>query len=292
MNEPTDDVASTAAPGETSPPVGAGASGGPADLPSATSRRLALGIDVGGTGVKAAVVDVATGMLVSDRTREKTPQPSTPEAVLGAVRAVVARLEAAGHATAELPAGAGLPSVIKAGRVMTAANIDQAWVGAPARELMKRSLGRPVLVLNDADAAGLAEMRFGAGAGEQGIVLMLTVGTGIGSALFVGGQLVPNLELGHLQFRNRDAETIVSAAARERRRSGWKRWARDFNSYLAMLERYFWPDLIIVGGGLSKEAGRYLPLLRTRCRLSVARYLNIAGIIGAALAAAEGVAQP
>ena len=264
----------------------------PLELAAAIPARLALGIDVGGTGVKAAVVDLASGILVSDRIREKTPRPSTPEAVLGTVRAVVARLEAAGHATAELPAGAGLPSVIKAGRVMTAANIDPAWVGAPARELLKRSLGRPVLVLNDADAAGLAEMRFGAGAGEQGIVLMLTIGTGIGSALFVGGQLVPNLELGHLQFRNRDAETIVSAAARERRRSGWKRWARDFNSYLAMLERYFWPDLIIVGGGLSKEAGRYLPLLRTRCRLSVARYLNIAGIIGAALAAAEGVAQP
>ncbi len=292
MDEPTNDVASTTAPGEYQPPVSTHASEEPADLPSATPRRLALGIDVGGTGVKAAVVDVATGALVSDRVREKTPRPSTPEAVLGAVRAVVARLEAAGHATAELPAGAGLPSVIKAGRVMTAANIDQAWVGAPARELLKRSLGRPVLVLNDADAAGLAEMRFGAGAGEQGIVLMVTIGTGIGSALFVGGLLVPNLELGHLQFRNRDAETIVSAAARVRRRTGWKRWARDLNSYLAMLERYFWPDLIIIGGGLSKEAGRYLPLLKTRCRLSVAQHLNNAGIIGAALAAAEGVAQP
>ena len=254
---------------------------------SGATGQLGVGIDVGGTGVKAAVVDLATGSLASARIREKTPSPSTPQAVAAAIAHIIGKIEASGNDTRGLPAGAGLPGVAKDGWLRTAANIDHSWLETRAEDVLEHELGRPVLIINDADAAGLAEMRYGAGVGQRGVVLMLTIGTGIGSALFVDGRLVPNTELGHLEFRRRVAETLVSGAARERRKLGWKAWAKEFDAYLDRVYRYFSPDLMILGGGVSKETARYLSYLTPRGPLEVARLLNSAGIVGAALAAAE-----
>jgi polyphosphate glucokinase len=239
--------------------------------------------------VKAAVVDLSTGELLSDRVREKTPQPSTPEAVVDSIGSVVERIREAGHDLEGLAAGCGLPGVVKRGHLMTAANIDKGWIGAPAERLVRERIGLPVLALNDADAAGLAELTYGAGRGRLGTILLLTVGTGIGSALFVDGRLVPNTELGHLEFNGKAAETRLSGMARERRGLGWKRWASEFNDYLARLEFYFWPDLILIGGGVSKAWDRYAGSLQTTCPIEPARLLNTAGIAGAALAAAAAL---
>ncbi len=250
-------------------------------------RPFGVGIDVGGTGVKAAVVDLETGSLVSARLREKTPSPSTPDAVAAAVARLIEGIEASGHRTKGMPTGAGLPGVVKDGWLRTAANIDESWLKVRAQDVLEQHLDRPVVIINDADAAGLAEMRYGAGVGQHGVVLLLTIGTGIGSALFVGDRLVPNTEFGHLEFHRHDAETLVSGAARERRKLGWKAWAREFDQYLDRVYRYFSPDLVILGGGVSKETRRYLQYLTPRGPLQVARLLNSAGIVGAALAAAE-----
>ena len=255
----------------------------------ATEGR-ALGIDIGGTGIKAAVVDLANGSLVSDRIREKTPQPATPDAVVEVAARVCQRLVDGGWLTPELKAGAGFPAVIKDGRALTAANVDPAFIDFPVQRLLTERLGRPVVVINDADAAGLAEVAYGAGRGHPGVVLLLTIGTGIGSGLLIDGRLVPNTELGHLQMHGRDAERLVSGAARERRHMGWKRWAREFNIYLAMVERYFTPDLIILGGGVSKELPRYVRYLQTRAPMVAAAMLNTSGIVGAAMAAQGGLA--
>ncbi|HEX5465571.1 MAG TPA: ROK family protein [Candidatus Limnocylindrales bacterium] len=258
-------------------------------VPSPTARLTGhgLGIDIGGTGIKAAVVDLATGELVTERIREKTPSPSTPEAVVDVVADICHRLEAMGALTPDLPGGAGFPAVIKAGRPMTASNVDEGWIGAPAQQLLSQRLGRPIEVLNDADAAGVAEISHGAGKGKAGTVLLLTIGTGIGSALFVDGLLVPNLELGHLEFHGKDAEHRLSGAARERRKLGWKRWGREFDAYLKAMERWFWPDLIILGGGVSKSLDKYEKYLSTRAPLVPAAMLNTAGIVGAAMAGAN-----
>ncbi|MBA2571074.1 MAG: ROK family protein [Chloroflexi bacterium] len=251
-----------------------------------------LGIDVGGTGVKAALVDLATGELSSERIREKTPHPATPDAVAATIATVVGRVLEGRDVTATLPAGCGLPGVIKDGRLMTAANIDSGWLEVSAEEVIGAAIGRPVLAINDADAAGIAEMTYGAGAGHLGTVLLLTIGTGIGTALFIDGRLVPNMELGHVEMRGKDAETLVSGASRERRGLGWKRWAREFDEYLDRMERYFWPDLIILGGGVSKDLARYEKWLTTRAPIRPAVHLNASGIIGAAFAAAAAVATP
>ncbi len=275
----------TARPGnEAEPEDGAGR-----ERPAVASegRPFGVGIDVGGTGVKAAVVDLETGSLVSARLREKTPSPSTPDAVAEAVARLIEGIEASGHRTKGMPTGAGLPGVAKDGWLRTAANIDDSWLKVRAQDVLEQHLDRPVVIINDADAAGLAEMRYGAGVGQHGVVLMLTIGTGIGSALFVDDRLVPNTEFGHLEFHRRDAETLVSGAARERRKLGWKAWAREFDQYLDRIYRYFSPDLVILGGGVSKETRRYLQYLTPRGPLQVARLLNSAGIVGAALAAAE-----
>ena len=247
---------------------------------------LGLGIDVGGTGVKMAVVDLAHGTLVSDRVRERTPEPATPEAVIETIGRLAERLEATGQPLHGLPTGCGLPGVVKDGRLLTAANIDKRWIDAPAAEMLSERLGHRAIIINDADAAGVAEMAFGAGVGRRGVVLMLTLGTGIGSGLFVDGLLVPNTEFGHVTFHRRDAETLVSATSRERRGLGWKRWAREFGDYIALLDRYLWPDVIILGGGISKVADKWLPRVESRMPLVTARLLNSAGIVGAALAAA------
>jgi polyphosphate glucokinase len=261
------------------------------DPPTQELAGVALGIDVGGTGVKAALVDLATADLVTSRVRERTPQPSTPDAVLLAMRRVVDRVlgerdDPEGGATSRIPAGCGVPGPIKAGIMKTAANLDAGWVGLDAATRISEALGRPVHVINDADAAGMAELAYGEAKGRGGTIILLTVGTGIGSAIITEGRLLPNTELGHVEMRRRGAETLVSGAARVRRGLGWKRWAREFNAYLAQLELYFWPDLIILGGGVSKESPRYERYLVSRAPIVKARFLNTSGIIGAAYAAA------
>ena len=228
---------------------------------------LALGIDVGGTGVKAALVDLATAELVSARVREKTPQPSTPEAVLETMAIVVARVLAERPPEADVPIGCGLPGAIKHGHMKTAANVDQGWIDYDATTRISQRLERPVYVINDADAAGMAELAYGEARDQPGTIILLTVGTGIGSALISERRLVPNTEFGHILMRNKGAETLVSGAARLRRKLGWKRWARDFNEYLAMLEFFLWPDRIILGGGVSKELQRYWQYLHTNAEL-------------------------
>jgi len=251
-----------------------------------TEASIGLGIDIGGTGVKAAVVDLASGSLVSERIRVRTPTPSTPEAVLDVVADVVRRLEAQVDLADDVPVGCGLPGVIVDGRLVTAANIDPGWMGVAADELVGGRIGRRVQALNDADAAGIAEMTFGVGRGRRGTVLLLTVGTGIGSALFRDGLLVPNTELGHLELNGREAEKRLSGAARQRRNLKWRAWATEFNVYLGRLEAYLWPDAIIIGGGVSKAFAEYGDRLETRAPILVAEYLNAAGIVGAALYAA------
>jgi polyphosphate glucokinase len=257
-----------------------------AKRPAPTAPRAAIGIDVGGTGVKAAVVGLGSGELLSPRLRVKTPHPATPEAVVDAIGGIVDQLVADGHVTPDMPAGAGLPGVVKSGRLLTAANIDESWIGAAAEKMLAARLGRQVRLVNDADAAGLAEATFGAAKGVPGTVLLLTVGTGIGSALFIDGRLLDSTEFGHVTYRGKDAETLVSGSSRERRGIGWKRWGREFSEYMALLERWFWPDLIILGGGVSKEYARYSRYLTARAPIVTAQYLNTAGIVGAALAAA------
>ncbi len=246
---------------------------------------LALGIDVGGSGVKAGLVDLAEGRLASERIKEKTPQPATPDAVADSIARVVERLADAGDEPG-LAAGCGLPGVVKFGRLMTAANIDKAWAGTDAQALLGERLGRRVLALNDADAAGVAEMAYGAGRGRMGTVLLLTLGTGIGTALFIDGRLVPNTELGHLELNGKDAETFLSGTARERRELSWKAWAREFNGYLDLVDRYLWPDLIILGGGVSKSLEKFRSELKSNAPVVAAELLNTAGIVGAARAAA------
>ena len=258
----------------------------PIPPPGTRLEGVALGIDVGGTGVKAALVDLATARLVSDRIREKTPRPADPESVVAVIKSVVARaLE--GHQLPDfLPAGCGLPGVVKYGRLTTAANIDPGWVGWPAQERIGEAIGHPAMIINDADAAGLAEMAYGAGEGVKGTVLLLTLGTGIGSALFIDGALVPNTEFGHIEIHGKDAESRISGASRERRRIGWKVWSREFNFYLSRLELYVEPDLFILGGGVSKEWARFGKFMNRPTAITTAAYLNASGIIGAAYAAA------
>ncbi len=267
--------------------MGADPGGDPAlPLPGNRLSGVALGIDVGGTGVKAALVDLGTAQLVSPRVRERTPQPSTPEAVAATIASVVTKVLLGQDTPAQLPVGCGLPGIVKHGRLASAANIDPGWVGWPATDNIGGAIGRPVLIVNDADAAGMAELAYGAAAGRMGTVLLLTLGTGIGSALFIDGHLVPNTEFGHLEFHGQDAETLISGAARERRKLGWKVWTRQFNEYLARIELYFSPDLIILGGGVSKEWPKWGRLVKARAEVVTARFLNTSGIIGAAWAAA------
>ena len=248
---------------------------------------LGLGIDFGGTGIKSALIDMTTGELVSRRVRLNTPRPATPDAVAATIASIVATVALDREIPAGTPVGLGLPGVVKSGVVLTAANIDKAWIGASADEVVGAALGRRVYSMNDADAAGLAEVRLGAGRDVRGTVLLLTVGTGIGSGLFVNGQLVPNTELGHIEVNGRDAETRLSGTARQRRRLRWKSWALEFNEYLARIEAYLWPDLIILGGGVSKVIDKYRTELKSRAPIEVAQYRNTSGIIGAALHAAD-----
>lgn len=244
-------------------------------------RTLGLGVDIGGSGIKGALVDLDTGVLAGDRLRIETPQPATP----AAVAAVVGRLVAQFEWTAEV--GLTLPSVITGGIARTAANIDPSWVGADVRDVLGQAVPGPVEVLNDADAAGLAEVRYGAARDADGVVLLLTFGTGIGSALFVGGRLVPNTEFGHIDVGGVVGEDLAAASVKEREGLSWRQWAGRVEQYLERVERFLWPDLIVVGGGVSKRADKWLPLVRHRTPIVAAHLQNAAGIVGAALAAAE-----
>ena len=239
----------------------------------------ALGIDVGGTGIKGAVVDTKTGTLVAPRHRLLTPHPATPKAVVATVAGVVKHFDWRG------PMGCGFPAVVKDGVAHTAANISRKWIGYSVRKALQKATRCSVSVMNDADAAGLAEMRFGAGRDQRGVVLIITLGTGIGTAMFVEGALVPNLELGHIEIGGREAEAWAADIVRERERLSWKEWARRVDEYLKTMEQLLWPDLIIVGGGASKNHAKFLPHLTARTPVVPAQTRNEAGIVGAALAA-------
>ena len=238
-----------------------------------------LGIDIGGTGIKGAPVDTRTGELIAPRFRIPTPHPATPDAVAETVAQVAEHFDWTG------PLGATFPAVVQHGTVRTAANVDDSWIGKDAASLLGAACGAAVTVVNDADAAGIAEMEFGAGKHRHDTVIVVTLGTGIGSAVFVGGTLVPNTELGHLQIRGKDAERRAAESVREREGLSFKQWAKRLNEYFAALEALLWPDLIIVGGGISKKSAKFLPHLETRADVVPAQLLNEAGIVGAALAA-------
>lgn len=240
-----------------------------------------LGIDVGGTGIKGAPVDIRTGHLLADRHRIPTPQPATPDAVAGVVGELAKFFDWTG------PAGATFPAVIKRGVAQTASNVDHAWIGTDAAALFAQAIGGEVTVVNDADAAGIAEMRFGAGRGRDGVVIMVTLGTGIGSAVFLDGVLLPNTELGHLQIGGKDAEDLAAESVREHEDLSWKKWSKRLNRYLQTLEHLFSPDLFVIGGGISKKADKFIPRLELQTEIVPAELLNDAGIVGAALAHAD-----
>jgi polyphosphate glucokinase len=240
----------------------------------------ALGIDIGGTGIKGAPVDVTTGKLLADRQKIETPRPAVPDAVADVVKKLTASFGWSG------PVGITFPGVVTDGVTRTAANLDPAWIGLDAASLFAKVTGGQVRVLNDADAAGMAEMTFGAGVGQTGTVLLLTLGTGIGSALFTEGRLVPNTEFGHIEIRGRDAEKRASEQAKELHDLSWGKWAGHVGEYLQHMEALLSPNLIIFGGGISKQSDKWMPLLTgIRARVVAARLLNDAGIVGAAMAA-------
>lgn len=241
-----------------------------------------VGIDVGGTGIKGASVDLATGRLASPRTKIDTPQPATPEAVYGVIASLAG--------TGDEPVGVTLPAIVRHGVVHSAANIDKSWLGIDADRALTDLLRRQVHVMNDADAAGYAEVALGAAHGRRGVVLVTTLGTGIGSALIHDGVLVPNTELGHIEIDGHVAERRASNAARERGELTWERWAKRLTVYYRTLERLFSPDLFVVGGGVSKSAEKFLHLVDIDTEIVPAALGNDAGIIGAALLAHQEIA--
>jgi len=238
-----------------------------------------LGIDVGGSGIKGAPVDTSTGELLAERYRIKTPRGAKPKPVAETVAKIASYFDWKG------PIGIGFPAPIKGGVAMMAANISEQWVGVNADELFSKVTGCPCTTLNDADAAGMAEMEFGSGKGQPGTVIVLTLGTGIGTAIFHNGRLLPNTEFGHVEIKCEDAELRASDAARKRENLSWKKYAKRLNRYLTAMEKLFWPNLFIIGGGISKEHEQFLPLLTIDTPVVPAHQFNEAGIIGAALAA-------
>ena len=253
-------------------------------MSTAAPQGPGFGIDIGGSGIKGAPVDLVAGEFADERLRIPTPQPSTPSAVADVVTRIVGEF---GAAAGKLPVGVTFPAVIQHGVARTAANVDQSWIGTDVDALFTERLGRPVHVVNDADAAGVAEARFGAARGTHGTVFVATLGTGIGSALLIDGRLVPNTELGHLEIDGYDAETRAADSARDREDLSWEKWALRLQRYFGVIEDLFWPDLIVVGGGVSKKSDRFLPLLHLRAPIVPAQLRNDAGIIGAASLAYE-----
>lgn len=251
--------------------------------------RHALGIDIGGSGIKGAIVDLKHGEFSTDRLRIPTPQPATPEAVAGVVG------EIADHFAEELgdgPIGITIPAIVAHGVTRSAANIDDTWIDAPAEAIFTQQLGRSVTLVNDADAAGVAEVRWGAAKRHPGLVIVTTLGTGIGTALIHNGVLIPNAELGHIEIGGVDAETMAAASVREREGLDFPEWAERLQAYYSTLEFLLAPDLLVVGGGVSKKADKFLPLLSLRTPIVPAQLRNAAGIVGAAWLAKERMDHP
>ncbi|WP_392465983.1 polyphosphate--glucose phosphotransferase [Arsenicicoccus cauae] len=252
------------------------------------SKSLPLGIDVGGSGIKGAPVDLETGEFAAERVRIPTPEESTPEAVADVIAQIIDELDEVGP---DAPVGITVPGVVTHGVVRSAANIDKRWLDCDADKLFTERLGRDVHVVNDADAAGVAEVRYGAARGKDGFVILTTLGTGIGIALIHDGVLIPNAELGHLELDGRDAETRASNGVREAKELTWEEWAERLQRYYSHLENLLWPDLFVVGGGVSKKSKKFLPLLDLRTPIIPATLLNSAGIVGAAALAADEAAR-
>lgn len=238
-----------------------------------------LGVDIGGSGIKGAPVNLKKGELTADRYRIATPQPSKPEAVAGVVKQIV------DHFNWQGPIGCTFPAIVKNGVVLSAANVDDTWIGTNGQRLLEKKTGCPILLMNDADAAGIAELEFGAGRWHKGVVIVLTLGTGIGSAIFVNRVLVPNTEFGHMEIRGKDAEDRASDRVRKAKNLSWKKWAKRVNEFLTRMELLFSPDLFVLGGGVSKKHHKYLHRLKTQAEIVPAQLRNEAGIIGVAVAA-------
>jgi len=236
-----------------------------------------LGIDIGGSGVKGAIVDTKKGELLTERYRIPTPQPATPEAIAEVVGKI------AKHFKWEGPIGAGFPGVIQHGIARTAANLDKSWIDKDLNKLFSNATGCKVHVVNDADAAGMAELKFGAGNGKKGTLLLVTVGTGLGTVIFSNGKLVPNLEMGHILLHGADAELYATDAARKKDKLDWDTWAKRFNEYLLRMEELVWPDRIIIGGGASKKGDKFFHHFTTKAKVVPAKLMNEAGIVGAAM---------
>lgn len=237
-----------------------------------------LGIDIGGSGIKGAPVDVEKGEMLTERFRIPTPRPAKPKPIARTVAEISKHFEWDG------PIGCGFPAVVQHGITRSAANVHKKWIGTNAAKLFSEATGCSVNVINDADAAGLAEMAYGAGQGRKGVVLLVTIGTGLGTSVFNDGVLVPNTEFGHIEIDGKDAEFMASDAARKREDLSWKQWGKRFDIYLHRLERLIWPDLIILGGGVSKKYHKFMPYLDVQAEIVIAESFNEAGIIGAALA--------
>jgi polyphosphate glucokinase len=243
----------------------------------------AVGIDIGGTGIKGAIVDVATGELLTERKKLATPDGGKPDDILDTVLALFDEL---GEIGPDAPVGVCFPAVVLDGRTMSAANVSKKWIGLEAEKLFETKPGRDIHFVNDADAAGIAEARYGAAVGAKGLTILTTLGTGIGSAMLFDGVLIPNSELGHLELDGHDAEHLASTSAKEKHDLSWKEWAGRLQRYYEHLEMLFSPNLILVGGGVSKSADEFLPLLRLRAPIEPAALFNNAGIVGAAALAA------
>ncbi len=247
------------------------------------SKNHVLGIDIGGSGIKAAPVDLGTGEFVEKRRRIATPDSGDPEAIVDITRELCEHFEWSGTV------GCAFPGVIRHGHTLTAANLDHGWVGMSAEEAFSKRLGLPVTLVNDADAAGLAEVRLGAAKGVGGVVIMITLGTGIGTAVFVDGRLVPNTEFGHLELGGVEAEDLASSRAKNDDDIGWREWAGRIEAYLREMERLFWPDMFVIGGGISKNFEKFGPRIEIETPLVQAQLQNRAGIVGAALAASDNI---
>jgi polyphosphate glucokinase len=254
------------------------------DSTADSPQRRGFGIDVGGSGIKGGIVDLDNGALIGDRIKLLTPQPATPSAVAKTIAEVVNGFGWTG------PLGVTYPGVVTHGVVQTAANVDKAWIGTNARDVISSELnGQDVTVLNDADAAGLAEERYGAGKGHSGLVVVLTFGTGIGSAVIHNGTLIPNTEFGHLEVDGKEAEHRAASSVKERNDWTYEKWAKQVTRVLAAIENVMWPDLFIAGGGISRKADKWLPLLKNRTPVVAAALQNTAGIVGAAMASTADV---
>jgi len=276
----SDEMATRSVPGKG----GSGGTGVAEPAAEVDDGQHGFGIDIGGSGIKGAPVDLKGGHFAAERLRIPTPSPSTPGSIADVVANIVGSF---GARAGDRAIGVTFPAVIQHGVARTAANVDSAWIGTDIDALFTARLGRRVHVVNDADAAGLAEARFGAARDVQGVVIVVTLGTGIGSALLLDGKLVPNTELGHLEIDGHDAESRAADSAREREALSWEKWAHRLQTYFQTLEKLFWPDLIVVGGGVSKKSQKFLPLLELRTPIVPAQLLNDAGIIGAAVLASE-----